>query len=102
MRPKFASVTKKDFVDGISTELHLQPIHVQKVLNLFFRRLVSHLAKGGRAEFRDFGVFEVVTRKQKVGRNPKDATMPIIIPERSVVKFSPSKKLKTVVASENT
>jgi nucleoid DNA-binding protein len=45
-------------------------------------------------EFRDFGVFEVVVRKQKVGRNPKNALVPIIIPARPAVKFTPGKKMR--------
>jgi len=51
-------------------------------------------------EFRDFGVFEVVKRKQKIGRNPKNASVPIIIPERRAVKFTPGKKMKNLIETE--
>jgi nucleoid DNA-binding protein len=60
------------------------------------------LAEGDRLEFRDFGVFEVVQRKQKIGRNPKNAGVPIVIPSRSAVKFTPGKKMKEVIEGENT
>jgi nucleoid DNA-binding protein len=48
-------------------------------------------------EFRDFGVFEIVERKQKIGRNPKNAAVPIVIPARAAVKFTPGKKMKELV-----
>ena len=55
------------------------------------------LSQGCRLEFRDFGVFEVVQRKQKVGRNPKRASEPIIIPSRKVVKYTPGKKMRKLI-----
>ena len=48
-------------------------------------------------EFRDFGVFEVVTRKSRIGRNPNKPEDTVEIPTRRVVKFKPSKKLKQLV-----
>jgi integration host factor subunit beta len=98
---KSLTVTKKDLVDGIAAELDVPPNEVQQILHLFLNRIVNHLAKGGRVEFRDFGVFEVVKRKQKIGRNPKNAAVPIVIPERNSVKFSPSKKLRTILANDD-
>ena len=47
-----------------------------------------------RLFFRDFGVFEVVQRKQKIGRNPKKAAEPIVIPARNAVKFTPGKNMR--------
>jgi nucleoid DNA-binding protein len=55
------------------------------------------LARGDRLEFRDFGVFEIVERKQKIGRNPKNAAVPIVIPARPAVKFTPGKKMKKLI-----
>ena len=55
------------------------------------------LFRSNRIEFRDFGVFEIVERKQKVGRNPKNASVPIIIPARKAVKFTSGKKMKELI-----
>jgi nucleoid DNA-binding protein len=60
-------------------------------------KLVESLARGERLEFRDFGIFEVVRRKKKVGRNPKNASLSIVIPERNAVKFTPSKHMRVTV-----
>lgn len=44
-------------------------------------------------KFRGFGVFKIVTRMQKVGRNPKDPKKDIVIPTRRAVKFMAGKRL---------
>ncbi len=59
--------------------------------------MTDYLAKGDRLEFRDFGVFEIVERKQKIGRNPKNAEVPIIIPARQAVRFTPGKKMRKLI-----
>ena len=70
-----------------STEVQLV---VQDLLNF----VTENLSEGNRFEFRDFGIFEVVRTKQKIGRNPKKPDSPIVIPERNTVKFRAGKKFK--------
>ena len=48
---------------------------------------------------RNFGVFKIETRKQRIGRNPKNPGVDIQIPERSVVKFRAGKELKELLAA---
>ena len=50
-------------------------------------------------ELRNFGVFKIETRKQRIGRNPKNPGVDIQIPERSVVKFRAGKELKELLAA---
>ena len=69
----------------------------EEFIQSFLDMMTDSLSSGERLEFRDFGVFEVVLRKQKVGRNPKDADVPIIIPARNAVKFTPGKKMRTLI-----
>lgn len=56
---------------------------VQTVLDA----IADELRKGGRVELRNFGVFEVVNRKSRIGRNPNNPGVDVKIPERNVVKF---------------
>jgi integration host factor subunit beta len=44
-------------------------------------------------EFRDFGVFEVVERKARLGRNPKKPEDLFRIPPRKIIKFKIARKL---------
>ena len=98
-----ATRTKKQIITEISAKTHQHPNDVRVVIQSFLDSITDSLSKGDRLEFRDFGVFEVVTRKQKIGRNPKKASVAIVIPERSAVKFTAGKKMKeeiTVVKSQ--
>ena len=88
------TITKKDLIQQISQKLGAHPNDVRNIIQAFLDDMCSVLAIGDRLEFRDFGVFEVVERKQKIGRNPKNAQVPIIIPARKAVKFTPGKKMK--------
>lgn len=92
-----ATITKKHLVQLISRKLGIHPNEVGRILQSILDELTSSLSKGDRIEIRDFGVFETVLRKQKIGRNPKKASIPIIIPARKAVKFTAGKKMKELV-----
>ncbi|MCB1112600.1 MAG: integration host factor subunit beta [Chlamydiales bacterium] len=91
------TMTKKKLINSIAQEKGIHPSDVRHVIQAFLDKMTHSLAEGDRLEFRDFGVFEVVKRKQKIGRNPKNAAVPIIIPERNAVKFTPGKKMRHLI-----
>ncbi len=92
-----ATITKKKLVQIISHKQGLHPNDVRNVIQAFLDEMTECLAKGDRLEFRDFGVFELVKRKQKIGRNPKRANVPIVIPPRLAVKFTAGKEMKELI-----
>lgn len=92
---KSSTMTKKRLIHSISTEKGIHANDVRHVIQAFLDKMTDCLSGGGRLEFRDFGVFEVVERKQKIGRNPKRAAEPIVIPARNAVKFTPGKKMRS-------
>jgi len=94
---KKQTMTKKKLINSIAVENKLHPNDVRTVIQAFLDKMTDCLSDGERLEFRDFGVFEVVKRKQKIGRNPKNASVPIVIPERYAVKFTPGKKMRRVI-----
>ena len=65
-------------------------------------RITDALASGSNVELRNFVVFEVKSRKQRIGRNPNKPEQVVTIPERKVVKFKPGKIMKINVADEIT
>lgn len=93
-------MTKKKLINAISQDKGIHPNDVRHVIQAFLDKITDCLSHGNRLEFREFGVFEVVERKQKIGRNPKNASVPIVIPARQAVKFTPGKKMKQVVEAE--
>ena len=95
-----ATITKKKLIQVISQERGVHPNDVRDVMQSLLDVMTECLSKGDRLEFRDFGVFEVVERKQKIGRNPKNAAVPIVIPARLAVKFTPGKKMRKVIEKQ--
>lgn len=91
------TVTKKKLIQSISQDKGIHPNDVRHVIQAFLDKMTDCLTDGARLEFRDFGVFEVVERKQKIGRNPKKADQPIVIPARLAVKFTPGKKMRKLI-----
>ncbi|HQA39593.1 MAG TPA: HU family DNA-binding protein, partial [Kiritimatiellia bacterium] len=69
---------------------------VQKTLD----GIVDALGAGKHVEFREFGVFEVTTRKARIGRNPNRPEDVVMIPVRRVVKFKPGKRMRDMLASQ--
>lgn len=94
---EITTTTKKKLIQSISQEKGIHPSDVRHVIQAFLDKMTERLREGDRLEFRDFGVFEVVERKQKIGRNPKKADEPIVIPARNAVKFTPGKKMRKLV-----
>ncbi len=91
------TMTKKKLIHSISQDKGIHPNEVRHVIQAFLDKITDCLSQGERLEFREFGVFEVVERRQKIGRNPKNAAVPIVIPARLAVKFTPGKKMRQVV-----
>src|SRR5260370_22935309 len=94
------TITKKILIQVISQNRSVHPNDVRNVIQSFLDEMTDYLSSGDRLEFRDFGVFEVVERKQKIGRNPKNAAVPILIPARNAVKFTPGKKMRRAIETE--
>lgn len=56
------------------------------------------LAEGHKVELRNFGVFDVVTRKARVGRNPQKPHGDRADSAKKTVWFRPSEELKSAVS----
>jgi nucleoid DNA-binding protein len=85
--------------DGETTE-NDEPL-TQKQVFAVIQKTLEHIlqavATNQKVELRNFGVFEVKTRKARVGRNPKAPSVDVPIPQRSVVKFKPGKEMRAAV-----
>lgn len=85
---------KRDLIIRISDETGLIQEDVKAVLQKSLDYIVEALEKNESVEFRNFGVFEVRERKERVGRNPNQPENDVMIPARRVVKFKPGKVMK--------
>ena len=94
-------MTKRDFVVKIAEETGLVQNDVATVIQMTLDGLANELANGGDIELRNFGVFEVVVRKSRKGRNPNQPQNEVTIPEHCIVKFRAGKELKARVEKLN-
>lgn len=86
-------MTKRDLVVQIASETGLTQLAVKEVIQKFLDKVVDELA-GTNVEFRNFGVFQCVYRKPRIGRNPRCPQETVEIPGRHVVRFKPGKQMK--------
>ena len=70
--------------------------------SVFMVAMREALIETGNLELRGFGVFKVVTRKGRPGRNPRNPGCQVWIPERSVVRFVPSATLDHLLQASAT
>ena len=92
-------MTKRDLVVRISEETGLIQQDVYAIIQKTLDYIVEALSKGENIEFRNFGVFEVRMRKQRIGRNPNKPEQVVTIPTRKVVKFKPGKVMKQIITA---
>jgi DNA-binding protein HU-beta len=86
-------MTKADLVNKITARTGLTRVASEKALNAFFDTVKDTLLAEGKLNLTGFGVFAVVARQARTGRNPLTGET-ISIPAGKVVKFRPGKKLK--------
>jgi len=90
------AVTKRDFVMRISYKHGIKQMVVRDCIDSFLDAVVDVLSQERRIELRNFGVFEVVHRKAKKGRNPKTGEV-VPIPPRKAVRFTAGRMMKAKV-----
>jgi integration host factor subunit beta len=90
------TIAKRTIAERIAERLGLGQVQTLQVVQAFLDEVVEELAKGNRLEFRDFGVFETVTRKARTALNPKTLSK-VPVPSRVVVKFKVGRLLKEQV-----
>jgi nucleoid DNA-binding protein len=81
------TLTKQEIISNIYEKVDLPEAAVRAVIQKVFDNIVNALKEGKSVEIRRFGVFEYQIRKPRVGRNPKNPSVDITVPERAAVKF---------------
>ncbi len=85
--------TRKILSKKIYKNLGFSKNFSSQIVDTFFDLLVNDLIKSNKIKITSFGTFEVISKKERVGRNPK-TKIEALISARKVVKFKPSLILK--------
>ena len=88
------NLTKRDIVLSIYEKTSFSQKQVSETVQMTLDTMSKALAQGLNVELRNFGVFEVQIRKSRIGRNPNQPDIDVIIPQRAVIKFKAGKELK--------
>jgi nucleoid DNA-binding protein len=94
---KSMTLTKRELVMRISEETGLIQTQVFALVQRTLDQISEALAKGGKVELRNFGVFDVGVRKAHVGRNPNNPDKDVPIPARATMKFKAGKDMRAQV-----
>ncbi len=90
------ALTKADMAEKLFQELGLNKREAKDFVEMFFEEIRNALEKGGQVKLSGFGNFNIRSKNQRPGRNPKTGEE-IPITARRVVTFHPGQKLKARV-----
>ena len=88
-------MTKSQLIENLSEKLpeSLSKKDAELIVNIIFRDMSEALKNGEKIEIRGLGSFKVITRKARIGRNPKTGEK-VEVHEKKAVFFKPGKELK--------
>lgn len=89
-------MTKKEIVKSISDKTGLTQLQIKEIVQLTFDGIIETLLDERRVELRNFGVFQVKSRKARKARNPRTGRQ-VDVPEKFVVTFKPGKEMEARV-----
>lgn len=86
-------MTKKDIALKVADASGIRQTIVKKVLQGIFECIIESLIRDEKVELRNFGVFKIKTRRERIGRNPRTGQI-VPVPPRKVVVFKPGLLMK--------
>jgi len=85
--------TRKELTYNISKRIGFSKNFSSKIVDDFFESMIQYLIKFEQIKISSFGTFQVLNKKERVGRNPKTREE-AKISSRKVIKFKPSSFFK--------
>ena len=89
-------MNRQELVTKIAKDTGITKTCAAKVVDSFLDGISRSLKKGSPVTFVGFGTFKTAQRKARTARNPQTGDT-IKVPKRRIVRFTPGKKLKTLV-----
>tara|TARA_B100000686_G_C16103666_1_gene624514 strand:- start:234 stop:533 length:300 start_codon:yes stop_codon:yes gene_type:complete len=81
--------TRKDLSENIFKNLGFSKNFSSTIVDDFFETLIDYIIKSNKVKITSFGTFEVINKRERIGRNPK-TKVEAKISSRKVIKFKPS------------
>ncbi|MDH7482437.1 MAG: HU family DNA-binding protein [Armatimonadota bacterium] len=90
-------MNKPDLINAVAEKTGMKKVDVEKVVNATLDAITEALSKKEEVSLVGFGTFDVRTRGERTGRNPRTGEQIKIPPSASPV-FRPGKKLRDAVS----
>jgi integration host factor subunit alpha len=87
------NITRGTLTEKISNSVKISSRDAAKAVDSILDTIQETLANGDEVLISGFGKFEVLSKKERVGRNPQTGA-PVTITPRKILKFRASDKLK--------
>ena len=84
---------KKDIIEEIHSNVGISTNYTSQIVSDIIYMLSTNLRLENKLKIKNFGVFSLQQKKERIGRNPKNKDRHVIT-ERIVVKFKVSDVLK--------
>ena len=84
---------RKNLSNKIYQNLGFSKNFSSTIVDNFFEIMTSELVRSNKVKISSFGTFKVMSKKERIGRNPK-TKIEAKITSRKVVKFKPSLIIK--------
>ena len=85
------NVTRDEIAEYIYGEFGLTKKDCTEIVNDIIEKIIQGLIDNNSVKIHNFGTFKLKRKKSRIGRNPK-TKQDVIIEERNIISFKPSKK----------
>ena len=92
--------TREDIAESLHTNFGLTKKDCIIFVNDIIDIIIEGLSANGYVKIHNFGSFKVSRKKSRIGRNPK-TKQNVMISERNVIKFKPSKIILDYINKHN-
>ena len=92
--------TREDIAESLHTDFGLTKKDCIIFVNDIIDIIIDGLKVNGYVKIHNFGSFKIIRKKSRLGRNPKTRE-DIMISERNVLKFKPSKSTLNYINKHN-
>ena len=92
--------TREDIAESLHTDFGLTKKDCIIFVNDIIDIIIDGLKVNGYVKIHNFGSFKIIRKKSRLGRNPKTRE-DVMISERNVLKFKPSKSTLSYINKHN-
>ena len=92
-------MTKAEIVARINEKTGIEKAYALTMVESIMEIIKERLANGESVYLRHFGTFNVITRREKVGRNISKGTS-LLIPEHKIPNFKHSKTFMNMIKQD--